>query len=388
MSRIAGSWKSLYARGARLRSEDVWQLLQATAAATVAWVIARHLIDHREPFFAPIAALVALNASLGERGLNALRLVTGVIVGIAVAELTLVTFGGGYGSLTLATFVALLVAQRLGGARVVRAQAGIAAILTVAVANGEVGYQRLTDALIGAGVALLFSQLLFSPEPLRLLRRVETDALRAMATALELTSQALEGDDALADMAIESLRELRDHLSELARMRHASTRVARHSLVWRGQIAPLVRETEDAGYLDLLGGSCLLLVRTSLDTDPDDRQLLTRCVRALSTTLDDLARQPGDREARQRAANRSLEILRGMRSIRTEPNPDLESALAVARVAVTDLMLFVGVDPDEARAATRAENSDQRELDVPAPASATKRLRALVRRLRDGSLAG
>ena len=360
--------KGVFARRS-LTAWDVWPLLQSTAAATVAWVVARRIVHHHEPFFAPIAALVSLNTALGERGLNALRLLQGVVLGIGVAELTLLALGGGYGSLALATFVALLVARTLGGARIVLAQAAIGAIPTIAVANGEVGYQRLTDALIGAGVALVFSQLLFSPEPLRLLRRMETNALTAMADALDLTGRALDGDEALAERAIESQRELRDHLSELARMRRASARVARHSLAWRTHIAPVVRENEDAGYLDLLGGSCLLLTRTSLDAADEDQRLLAPCVRALSATLAELARQPGDKATRQRAVDRSLEILRGMRAVRAEPNPELATALTAARVAVTDLMLFVGVDPAEARAATREEPRKQPELEIPAPAS-------------------
>lgn len=60
--------------------------MQGTAAATAAWLIATHVIDHHEPFFAPIAAVIALNAPLGERGLNALRLPAGVVVGIAAGE--------------------------------------------------------------------------------------------------------------------------------------------------------------------------------------------------------------------------------------------------------------------------------------------------------------
>ncbi len=200
-----------------------------------------------------------------------------------------------------------------------------------------------------------------------------------MAAALDLTARALDGDEALAERAIGSQRELRDQLSELARMRGASARVARHSLVWRTQIAPLVRENEDAGHLDLLGGSCLLLTRTSLGADDEDRRLLAPCVRALSTALADLARQPGDRATRQLAVDRSLEVLHAMRSVRTDPGPELTATLAAARVAVTDLMLFVGVDPDEARAATREEARKQ-ELAVPALAWARKpRLRPLRR---------
>jgi hypothetical protein len=367
---------------ARLSAEDVWRLAQATAASAAAWLIAKDVLDHPEPFFAPISALVSLNTSVGERGLNALRLLQGVVLGIAVGELTLWVLGGGYGSLALAVFASLVLAQALGRARIVVAQAAASAILTVAVANGEVGYQRLVDALVGAGVALVFSQVLFSPEPLRLLRRFEAKALAAMADALELTARALEGDEAVADRAIGSQRELRDHLSELARMRRATSRVARHTR-WRSQITPLVQENEDAGQLDLLGGSCLLLTRTSLEASDEDRRLLAPYVRTLSETLADLALDPGDRATRQNAVERALEVLPGMRSLRTEPDGDLTATMTAARIAVTDLMLFVGVDPADARAATHVEATGEPELDVPAPAPAQQPwFRPLLRRLR------
>ena len=361
-------------------AEDLWPLVQQTAAATAAWLIARRLIDHHEPFFAPISAFVSLNTPFGERGLNALRLLQGVILGIGVGELTLAILRGGYGSLAIGTFVALVTARALGGARVVRAQAAFGSILTITSGNGEVGTQRLTDALVGAGVALVFSQFLFSPHPLRLLRRVETKALAAMAAALELTARALDGEEPLGEQAIASQRELRDGLSELARIRRASGRIARHSLVWRGQIAPLVRENEDAGQLDLLGGSCLLLTRTSLGAHEDDQRLLAPCVRALSAALADLARHPGDRQARQTAVDRSLEILRAMRAVRSEPDPELTAALAAARIAVTDLMLFLGVDPDEARAATREESRSEQELQVSDVAATPNRRLGRLRR--------
>ena len=48
-------------------AEDAWPLLQKTAAATLAWVIAKLVFDHPEPFFAPGRRGVALNTSLGER---------------------------------------------------------------------------------------------------------------------------------------------------------------------------------------------------------------------------------------------------------------------------------------------------------------------------------
>ncbi|WP_328427950.1 aldose epimerase family protein [Streptomyces sp. NBC_00443] len=47
-------------------TSGMWPVLHQTAAAVAAWVIAEHLIDHHQPIFAPIAALVGLNASRGD----------------------------------------------------------------------------------------------------------------------------------------------------------------------------------------------------------------------------------------------------------------------------------------------------------------------------------
>jgi uncharacterized membrane protein YgaE (UPF0421/DUF939 family) len=109
---------------------ETWLVLQGTAAATTAWVIAEHVVGNHAPFFAPNAAVVGLNASLGERGRNAARLLLGVVVGIVAGEITVAALGGGYGSLALAVFAATAAARALGGARIVIAQAAAGAILT------------------------------------------------------------------------------------------------------------------------------------------------------------------------------------------------------------------------------------------------------------------
>ena len=122
----------------------------------IAWAIAKYLVGHSQPFFAPVAAVVALNASLGERGLNAVRLLLGVVVGIVVGELAVYALGGGIETLALATFAAMAVARALGGVRIVINQAATSAILTVVAAHGEVGHgplsRRADRRRRGAGV--------------------------------------------------------------------------------------------------------------------------------------------------------------------------------------------------------------------------------------------
>jgi uncharacterized membrane protein YgaE (UPF0421/DUF939 family) len=343
-----------------------WPLLQGTAAATVAWLIANQLGGDHDPFFAPIAAFIALNAPLGERGRNTLRLVLGVIVGIVVGELTLLTLGGSnYVRLAVATFIATLIARALGGTRIMIAQAAVGAILTIAVADGEPGVYRVLDAFIGAGVALVFSQVLFSPEPVALVRRAEARALAVLAEALELAAGSLEHhDEERAERALSTLRDAPDELAELSRVRGVSGGMARRSAVWRGQRSPVVRETENARHLDLLWSSSLMLARAVQTTGGSDRRPRASDVHALARVVGELAQAPGDREVRQRAADCALDVAR--RSVDGDAASDGAAAVAVRAVAA-DVMAFAGVDPADALEAIR-EGTGQFEVPTPPPA--------------------
>jgi uncharacterized membrane protein YccC len=339
-------------RWARSAAVTLWPLVQITAAATVAWTIAGALGDHPDPFFAPIAAIVALSSPRGERGRNAVRLLLGVLIGIVAGELTLWALGSGFGRLAVATFAATVAAKTLGGSRLVIVQAAGGAVLTVASAGGDAGFHRLLDALIGAGVALLGSQLLFSPEPVALVRRAETNALRTMARALDLTADALGTEDAdPSARSLEELRTLRDDLAELARLRTAGPHVARHSVVWRYRRSPVVEETENAGHLDLLGVSCLTLVRTALAVEGDERAQVVPYARGLADVLRSVGGDPGDRPTRQDAADRALRLAAEVAPLASGGSPSLSAVAMALRLALGDLVVFAGAPVDDARRA-------------------------------------
>src|SRR6058998_3883836 len=42
-------------------------IVQAALAAGLSWLVAVHIVDHRAPFFAPVAAVVCLGITLGQR---------------------------------------------------------------------------------------------------------------------------------------------------------------------------------------------------------------------------------------------------------------------------------------------------------------------------------
>ena len=80
---------SVRARLRRLESKR-WQIAQCALAAGVAWLIAADLFGHPTPFFAPVAAVVALGTSYGQRLRRVAEVTIGVAVGVFLADLLVV----------------------------------------------------------------------------------------------------------------------------------------------------------------------------------------------------------------------------------------------------------------------------------------------------------
>ena len=222
----------------------LWVVVQCAVAATVAWVIAGGLIDDHFPFFAPIAAVIALNTVGGERGTNAVRMLFGVVIGIVVGELSIALTGGGYATMVVAIAVAMTAAVAFGAARLVIAQAASGAILTLAVADGQVGVSRLTDALIGAGVALTMSQLLFPTRPAAWLRRIENEALHEIVRLLDATGRALKEDEDPSLRTVNRLSALSRPMADLSRAQENSHRSVRWTTARWASPGPLAYEDE------------------------------------------------------------------------------------------------------------------------------------------------
>src|ERR687888_543495 len=99
----------LHAALLRLRA-SIWPIAQAAVAAGLAWYITHDLLDHPAPFFAPIAAAIALSATVGRRWRNAVQMMFGVALGIGVSEVIVRLIGTGALPLTLIVLVTMSVA--------------------------------------------------------------------------------------------------------------------------------------------------------------------------------------------------------------------------------------------------------------------------------------
>jgi hypothetical protein len=201
----------------RLDRETLGRIVQTAVAAGVAWELALQIPNHGRPFFAPIAAVIGLAADRGRRGRQAIQMIVGVALGIVLGGAVVAVVGVGGWQLVVASVVTLVVATGAGAPPVIRTQATASAILVVAlhVPGGNLALQRLVDALIGGGLAILVARFLFPVEPLDLVRR-EAAALRsALAAALDAAASAIAARDrARAESALVRLDELDDRRLE------------------------------------------------------------------------------------------------------------------------------------------------------------------------------
>ena len=357
--------------------------MQRAAAAVIAFMLARWIGDHPDVFFAPIAAIVSLNTDVGERGFNALKLLLGVVMGIVIGELTQLVVGNQVVALGIAALLAITVATVAGGSRLTIAQAAAAAVLTIAIAGEGNGWDRLVDALVGAGVALLFTQVLFPPNPLRLLRQAETDALSSLAQGLDAAAYAMRHDDAEAGRdALTQLRRTRDHLAEIHNVRQRSRRVTRHTLTRRGSTQPVVAENENAGFLDLLGDGSVMAVRLGLDGDREQQQHLSHPLSVCARLIGSLAAGPGDRVNRQQVVDEVphlLELLHGLEVVRED---SAQAATRITRVLIYDMMRYAGVSAENARQVLEQVVS---EAEIPDDGAQVSWFRTVSTGLADGA---
>ena len=87
---------SLGTRVERLRSKS-FAIAQCAFAAGVAWLIAKDLLGQTTPFFAPIAAVVSLGTSYGQRLRRVAEVTVGVALGVLLGDLLVVWLGSGGG---------------------------------------------------------------------------------------------------------------------------------------------------------------------------------------------------------------------------------------------------------------------------------------------------
>jgi uncharacterized membrane protein YgaE (UPF0421/DUF939 family) len=350
--------------GIRTRQERIIAgarpILHSAVAAALAWLVATELVGHEQPFFAPIAAVITLGLTVGQRRRRAVELAIGVAVGIAISDALVAAIGTGTWQIGLTVALAMAAATLVGGGSLLASQAGASAVLVATLQPPEGGFDfgRSLDSLVGAGMALVVSSLLLPVNPLRLVREsmqpvVErlVEALGAVATALT-TRHPEAPDTALA--AVGRVDTAHDQLVETL---EAAGEAARLSPQRRRSLSGLDRYAVAAGELGLAIENVRSLARgamRAINLDDDMPLEAVEAVNALAASVHELGHylEDGDPEpARERAVHAAA-----LANAVMEATGNLSALNIVGQVRLTavDLMRASGLERDKAQEAVRS----------------------------------
>lgn len=333
---------------------------QSGIAAGIAWYVAHDVVGHPRPFFAPIAAVVVLGVSVGQRWRRAVELVAGVALGILVGDVLIYFIGTGLWQIALVVILAILSAVFLGGSATVIGQAASSAVLvaTLQPPSNGIYYGRFIDSLIGGVIGVLVMALLLPLNPLTTIQKAAGPALDLLANELDGDAAALASrDEAMARSALERMRATDPDLARFRDALSAATETASLAPVrWRTR-APLAQYADGITHIDRAIRNGRVLARRALsvlaDNEPVKDDLITSLrtlARAVRTLRKELAEGVEPKRTREQALAAVGEAADAYRS-----GLGFSGDVVVAQVRsiATDLLRATGMDDQTSVRAVR-----------------------------------
>ena len=350
MRRANGFRRFRIAAGADRLRTNAWPVLQTALAASVAYFLAAIVLGQEQPFFAPIAAVISLGLTLGQRGRRTVELVFGVAIGLLVADLLVLAIG--VGTVQVAVVVALAMAAALLFAErtLFVNQAAISAILVIVLQPPDAVFSpdRFLSALIGGGVALAINYS-FPINPRRLVERAARPIFNELVAVLEEIAAALEGSDLeRAERALLKSREIDERVEVLNEALAAGRETARLSPTRRRALEHLDLYSSAGLRVELAVINVRVLARGTANAVrrgdtipallPEAVRNLARAVGALATFLEEPGPPDEARRYALEAAWRATEILR--------ERHDLAISVLIGQIrsAAVDLLRSTGMD--------------------------------------------
>jgi len=349
----------LWSRGrtstaARLRRLEAksWQIGQCAIAAGIAWFIAADLLGHESPFFAPIAAVVSLGTSYGQRLRRVAEVTLGVAIGVLVADLLVLAIGNGWWQLTLIVALAMTSAFLLDGGQLFVTQAAVQSIVvSTLLPEPGAGFTRWSDALIGGAVALVAATVV-PAAPLRRPREQAAVVVRKVAELLRAAADVMV--DGQVEPALDLLADARstDYLIRELQLAADEGLAVVASSPFRVRHRPGVRRmAELVDPLDRALRSTRVLVRHTA-VAAYHRRPVPHPYAVLARELADAVDEVADELKADRMASDARPALLGVgfATGQVERSEVLaaEVVLAQLRSVVADMLLLTGMGPLEA----------------------------------------
>lgn len=344
--RMAGGVERLRANG--------WSVAQTAVAASLAYFLATLALSSQQAFFAPIAAVVSLGLTLGQRGRRAVEVAVGVAVGLLIADLIVLAIGVGAAQIGVVVVVAMVAALFFSERNILVNQAAISAILVVVLQPPTEGFnpERFFSALIGGAVAVAINHL-FPANSERVVERAARPVLGELVSVLEEIAAALANNDLpRTEGILARSRELDEQLRGFEETISAGHETARLSPTRRRSLKHLELYSSASIRIELAVINTRVLARGAANALrrgysipqvlPEAVLDLSRSVRELGSYLEDSG---GPEEARRyalEAACKATEILK--------ERHDLAISVLIGQIrsAAVDLLRSTGMNQAQA----------------------------------------
>jgi uncharacterized membrane protein YgaE (UPF0421/DUF939 family) len=344
--------KSLKQRVERWRSRFFF-IIQCAITAGVAWWLAQHVLGHPMPFFAPVATIISLGFTFGNRLRRGIEVSIGVAVGVFVGDVFVTFFGSGAWQIMVVIVLAMSAAALLGAGQLLIIQSGVQAAIIIGLsATPGQGLSRWLDALIGCAVALVAATIV-PLGPLRRPRVLAASVLEHMAGTLDLAERALrEQDHHAAEEVLERARGTEKNLAELDEAAAEGMAVVRYS-PFRRRHLPAVQAYSDLHQpLDRTHRNLRVLVRRSAvaiwrheEVPPSYLALME----SLATTMRYMSLQLSERHLPTAAREQLIELAVESSHAKLLDSISAVVILAQLRSMIADLLQLTGMDYEEAR---------------------------------------
>ncbi|WP_243696137.1 FUSC family protein [Labedella phragmitis] len=324
-------------------------ILQITVAAIGGYVFAREVLGHDVPLLAVTVSLSSLGFVRDARPARVLETAIGMTLGIAVAEVIVLTFGQGVLQLAVVLAVTLVVARALSPAGAFAIAAAIQSTLVVLLPAPDGGpFIRVVDGVVGGAVALLATALIPRDPRRTAVREARAVFDEFLAVTAALVTAARFGDRSEADLALARVRGTQPLLDAWKTSLESAQAIVRVSPLVRRHRGELERQATMLAGMDLAVRNLRVIARRIDYVSRDGRgrpgiaDVLARVVTAvtlLSASLEDISQLP--------IARRSLEELArhvGPEEVVGASESVSEQALAIAvRPLIVDLLVATGL---------------------------------------------
>ncbi|WP_248175013.1 MULTISPECIES: aromatic acid exporter family protein [unclassified Microbacterium] len=328
-------------------------ILQLVVAATAAFSIAHYGFGHPAPLIAATVTISSLGLVRDARPRRVLETVIGMILGVFVAEIVVLTAGSGWWQLAVTLACSLAIARFVSPQPAFAIAAAIQSIIVVIVPT-QVPLLRLIDATIGGAMALLVTALI-PRSPLRTALTDAAELFTAFGGAAGTVVQGLRsGSRMRSERGLEKARELQGLVDAWRTSVESGLAIARISPFTRRQRHELERHDRIRTSMDLAVRNLRVVARRAvyLSDDGSERELaadlladLSRGADLLAASLHDISLEPAARETLTAAAAR-------LDPIALVPDGSLgdQTLISALRPLATDLLCATGMTPAEARA--------------------------------------